>query len=128
MAWFKSKEEKQEEREEELAKALQFEKQRTEYKELIMALIITPESIESYQRRMGYTVEVIDTEEQNKGVIFEKNSNGYGLKGSYELKKRLVKACIEAIVEANYSLANIDEHTESFYGLPVRRKDQGPYR
>lgn len=148
MAWFKSKEQKQKEEleaAEARAKALkkqleadEKEKQETHYNEILSRVIITPESLESYQRRMGYTVEVIDTGEMNKGVtfLFNKDLVHTDPHTSEQVKKRLVESGIEAVVEANYFMSSktivqegwgATEINSYIYGLPVaRKKSQGP--
>ncbi len=135
MAWLKSKEQKQKEREaEEAARA----EERREYEakkyrnNILSQVIITPENLESYQRRVGYAVGVIDTGERNKGVTFKReySDTDYELLSSDQLKKLLAETGIEAIVETSYSFYK-DNHSfyicEFFYGLPVaRKKSQGP--
>lgn len=124
MDWFKSKEEKEREKKvEEARKAILEERLKKEefYDEYLSKVIITPENQESYERRVGYVVEVVDTKNQNKGVIIY-DSDFYI---DFELKRILVEGGVEAIVETNYSKP---EYGQRFYGLPVRRKNGGPYR
>ena len=99
-----------------------------EYDRALSQVRFTPESKESYESRMGYSVEVIETGERNRGVIFQENEPGEGfLIGSEELKKRLVEGGIEAIVETNFSKTT-GYASIFYYGLPVARKKGGAYR
>ena len=114
MAWFKSKEEKEREKQEEeenrVAAKLQAEARRNsivqerEYNHLLAKVIITPETQEQYQNRVGYPVELIDIlplTKNNLGVIFYQDRLISG--GSLQLKKILVEAGIEALVNTNFS-------------------------
>ena len=106
--------------------------------EILNHVIFTPESKSEYELRVGYLVGVIDTGEQDKGVIFEKDGGRF--KGGYHLEKRLAEAGIEAVVETSISFKtrvsgggpydrNVkSETTQFYYGLPVARKKGGPYR
>ena len=135
MAWFKSKEQKQKEELEAAKARAKAERQKSEAKEyenILSQVVITPENLESYQRRVGYAVGVIDTGERNKGVTFKReySDTDYELLSSDQLKKLLAETGIEAIVETSYSFYK-DNHSfyicEFFYGLPVaRKKSQGP--
>ena len=140
MAWLKSKEQKQkaeQEAAEARARALQREQEAAHYREILSKVIITPESLESYQSRMGYAVEVIETSEIDKGVIFKKDGSQYLLIGDSSLTRRLVEAGIEALVETNITLETSvygggglvrTNSSQLYYGLPVARKKGGPYR
>ncbi len=138
---FKSKEEKEKEHEEknqQLAariSRLEAEISRVEQEkayDLALAQVkFTPESKDEYERRVGYAVEVIDTGDRNIGILFrkEKSEADYSLVSDFELKKRLVKAGIEAIVGTNFSHAGNNYYWyHNYYGLPVCRKNGGPYR
>ena len=103
------------------AEALNEQEERAKYDSFLAQVIFTPESKESYETRVGYKVEVIETNDRNKGLIFSSHIiEGYYLrrpKDSLEFKKYL----IEALVETSYTDGD-------FYGLPVARKKGGPYR
>lgn len=110
---FKSKEKKEKE---ELEKS---------YDAALERVIFTPESKSEYEKRVGYAVEVIETEKRNKGILFHAELGEYCLVGGFGLKKRLVEAGIEAIVETNYSHTIIGfEYRHRFYGLPVAKKER----
>ncbi len=146
MAWFKSKEEKEHEKQEKEANEFESKKEKERerrekeakefaqklrdeqekaYDAALNQIVITPERQENYERRMGYAVEVIDTGEQNKGIILNSYPGSLHLNGNFRLKKRIVEAGIEAIVDTSYSKT---EFYDFFYGLPVARKKGGPYR
>lgn len=150
MAWFKSKEQKQKEE----LEAAQKERQLAEKHEAqlkyraqlnkkwsnhLSQVIITPESLESYQRRMGYAVEVIDTRLDDKGVVLNVWEGCLNQQQDYIsdfLLEHLIKSGIEAVVEANYFMSSktivqqgwgATEINSYIYGLPVaRKKSQGP--
>ena len=102
----------------------------TDVEKILDQVIITPESKEQYEKRIGYGVEVIEIPgEVNKGVIFEDpqfTPKRYYCRESLETKKRLAEAGIEAIVGANLSIDSC--RIKFYYGLPVRKKQGGPYR
>ena len=140
---FKSREEKEREAREKARNQEYEERRRSEDQkraEILDQVIFTPESKSEYELRVGYLVEVIDTDEQDKGVIFEKDGGRF--KGGYHLEKRLAEAGIEAVVETSISFKTIvsivrgggpydrikTETTQFYYGLPVARKKGGPYR
>src|SRR3989338_8086675 len=103
---FKSREEKEREA---LVKARnqEYEEQKRsedqKRAEILNHVIFTPESKSEYELRVGYLVDVIDTGEQDKGVIFEKDGSQYELKEGFHLEKRLIEAGIEAIVKTSIS-------------------------
>jgi|SRR3989344_1763213 len=136
MAWFKSKEQDKDRIAIEAARAILQENSRgyeirktkeQSYDKFLAKVIITPETQEQYEKRVGHAVELIDVvalTNNNIGVIFSKSS---GLIKHYyddpvRFKKHLVEAGIEAVVNANFTEGN------QFYGLPVARKKGGPYR
>ena len=133
--WFKSKEEREGRKKQEDEQKIETQRSATEskikqekaYDTALEQVIITPESKDSYERRRGYSVEVIDTNDRNKGIIFINSTwhKSLSLDGDFKLKRHLVEARIEAIVEANYSR---HEHFDYYYGLPVAKKNGGPYR
>ena len=89
-------------------------------------IIITPESKSEYEKRVNYeTKAVVFGDGIIKGVSFHKTCNS-NLKCwvSLEIKKQLVEAGIEAIVDANYSMAfqTTGIPCENYFGLPVARK------
>ncbi|MEK6899706.1 MAG: hypothetical protein AABX05_01145, partial [Nanoarchaeota archaeon] len=103
------------------------------YDKFLSEIVITPESMEEYQRRVGYSVEMVDTGVQNKGLTLYRNTAHFvtgTITTSYllnlefhQVKRRLVESGIEAIVKVQ-PIGN-----SGFYGLPVaKKKDQGPYR
>lgn len=152
--WFKSKEDKEREllkkqeeaRERQKAESAvaEWERERTnkekEYEEIINQIIFTPECKSEYESRVGYPVEVIDTGDRDKGVLFEKNGSTYKFNGDADLKRKLAEAGIEAVVETSISFRSKVsgggyQHThvnteidKLYYGLPVTRKKGGPYR
>ena len=83
-----------------------------------------PGPIELYQSFFGYEVEVIDTGTRDKGVVFEALDNGpWQCHASFESKKRLVEAGIEALIECSYTLGgNNLVRFHNKYGLPVAKK------
>jgi hypothetical protein len=100
------------------------------YEDILKQVIFTPESLEAYERRVGYAVEVIDTKERDKGVTFAKFDRKYTLCGNKYLEKHLAESGIEALVDTNSSphRDRDGDFVLYYYGLPVRRKNGGPYR
>lgn len=129
------KEEKRIEAEQEQQRALNVRKQQQEeYKKILLRVILTPETKEQYESRVGYAVEVIETGERNKGVMVWARDD-YLPEG--RLWKRLAESGIEAIVQAvssRYIETFVGRHTVQdyerfcYYGLPVAKKNGGPYR
>jgi len=89
---------------------------------------ITPESIGEYEKRKGYPVEVIGTEDSNKGIIVEFCRGSYTLPfNDDEEIKRLVDNDFEALVNANaFERTKVEPNRKcyiiNYYGLPVRKK------
>lgn len=134
MAWFKSKEEKKREKEELEGRVKAYEDliiTKQQYDSFLAKVVITPENKEEYEKRVGYTVDVINTGNNNIGVVFRSYADGNHTlandleKNCLKLKKNLIEAGIEAIIEANLAF---DGYRAFFYGLPVARKKGGPYR
>ncbi|GEM_PF-4461135 len=133
---FKSKEEKQKEIERRAQEELDKERKNKEffsridqerrYEEILSKVIITPESQDQYERRVGYEVEQIDTGDKNKGVIFSNaiNRTSFTLHDSLKLEC-LAKGGIEALIQANLTKYG---YTSYYYGLPVAKKKGGTYR
>ncbi len=95
------------------------------YEKALNNLVIFPGSIEEYKEfsRLGGLLQVIDTMKQDKGLILKNtippqyvNYRNRFHPLDEELFKYLVDNGIEAIVNARY------EHTDTVYGLPVRRR------
>lgn len=112
----------------ELAEFQQEMNLRIHYDTILSKVIFTPETIEEYQKRVGCVVEVIDTGEREKMIIF--SANQFDFVGNDKVKKRLVEGGIEAILHANYiTYSSYDRAWDHLYvsGLPVARKKGGSY-
>ena len=82
-----------------------------------------PGSVREYESLVGYQVKIIDTGNRDIAVKYAKPDE---CKESFERKKLLVEANIEALVRCS---PNEDATTyNAIYGLPVARKDDDPYR
>lgn len=131
--WFKSKEEKKEKEKEEEVKVAAYTKSRhdkLDYNVVLSQVVFTPEGKSEYERRVGYEVDVIDTSNRNKGVVFLKQDSyrDFEFLGDLKLKKTLAEAGIEALVNANLSFYGEYGDNFYYYGLPVAKKKGGPYR
>ena len=138
MSWkdyFKSEEEKQKEaREREKEEA---ERQRQEYEEKLREaqdkeldkeldkVVITPETKDEYEKRVGHKVKVIEIRgRQDVGVHFYKKYKEGSLTclEPFDLRKGLVEKNIEAIVNCNYSMSRgPNDFYDEYWGIPVAR-------
>ena len=93
--------------------------------ELLEKLVLFPGSVQEYSNFRGYDVEVVDTEESNKGVFFDIEQ-----RFTDQLITLIDKKGVEALVNVSYrlvwarSISGLVPHDPIIYGLPVRKKNK----
>ena len=97
-------------------------------------IVIFPGDLNEYERVKGYRVEVIDTEEEDKGFLIIKNVRHEGPKfedvfpANKYLARSLIALGMEAIVSTSHNFnaqryrnTGAHDYIITYYGLPVRK-------
>ncbi|MFH0752359.1 MAG: hypothetical protein V1914_02050 [archaeon] len=103
-------------------------KQKLEEKTLdaqLLGIGFFPESKEAYEELVGYKVKVISAS-WNPRITFErKNGSDYTCIVPFDVKQKLVRENVEAVINCNYQHINgIIDTTQVISGIPIKKLEK----